>query len=374
MRRSPLQARTILAVSMHSSAAIPLIFALQMLQSNSEIARATLRTLSTLQGRTTDPEIEEEPGKIIHEYRPIAPRWLIDQRWPIRNGQLRYYGSIDATCWFLVLAETLRDQDLRAELADSIKGAAAWLERALIRGGGLLRSGPRKFLGGLEQQGWRDARNPDSDPHGGGIVRPDGSTPTAPVADTDSQAAAVAALRALASLDTERSEHWNRSASNLVTRISTQFLPDALAVEADNTPVPGAGSQLGWLLWADAVNFADVDSVARRLSQPDILTPFGLRTLSSSHPQFKENAYHRGAIWPFDNWLGWAGLRAHGYTEVAHRVESGLLAAVDQLGQAPELYSVSVRGELRSIPVANRVQAWTVGAVEALHMKWGGRS
>jgi len=37
-----------------------------------------------------------------------------------------------------------------------------------------------------------------------------------------------------------------------------------------------------------------------------------LRTLASTHPQFGPAAYHRGAVWPFDSWLGWGGLRAAG--------------------------------------------------------------
>ena len=50
-----------------------LIFALQMLDSRPEIAAATLRGLATRQGTSDDPEIDEQPGKIIHEYRPVAP-------------------------------------------------------------------------------------------------------------------------------------------------------------------------------------------------------------------------------------------------------------------------------------------------------------
>ena len=58
-----------------------------------------------------------------------------------------------------------------------------------------------------------------------------------------------------------------------------------------------------------------------------MLTDFGLRPLSSKHPQFDASAYHRGAVWPFDCWLGWGGLRAAGRTEEAERVRHGVLAA-----------------------------------------------
>jgi len=50
-----------------------LIFALQVLTRRPEIARSTLRALAAQQGREDDPEIDEEPGKILHEYRPVPP-------------------------------------------------------------------------------------------------------------------------------------------------------------------------------------------------------------------------------------------------------------------------------------------------------------
>ena len=65
-----------------------------------------------------------------------------------------------------------------------------------------------------------------------------------------------------------RSPRWTRSSGSTRTprtggrrwrarlraRIEAAFLPDVMALEADDTPVPGAGSQLGWLLWADALS------------------------------------------------------------------------------------------------------------------------
>jgi glycogen debranching enzyme len=115
------------------------------------------------------------------------------------------------------------------------------------------------------------------------------------------------------------------------------------------------------------------EAAAERLVQPDVLTEFGLRTLSSEHPAFRPHAYHRGGVWPFDCWLGWGGLRAAGRAAEAERVRTGVLTALDRLGLAPELYAVSPAGALEPIPVANRVQAWTVGARWAFEHDWGGR-
>ena len=137
--------------------------------------------------------------------------------------------------------------------------------------------------------------------------------------------------------------------------------------------MPGAGSQLGWLLWADALEGEAREAAAERLCAPDVLTDFGLRTLSSESPVFAPGYYHRGSIWPFDSWLGWGGLRAAGRSAEAERVRTGVLAALDRLGRAPELYAVTRDGGLEPVPLANRVQAWTVGARWALeHRGTGG--
>ncbi len=51
-----------------------------------------------------------------------------------------------------------------------------------------------------------------------------------------------------------------------------------------------------------------------------------------------------------------------------------MLSALDRLGRAPELYAVSRDGEPEPVPIANRVQAWTVGARWALEHDWDGRA
>jgi glycogen debranching enzyme len=349
-----------------------LICALQVLPVAPEVARATLRALAAQQGRVHDPERDEEPGKIPHEYRPVAGAWFAEHGWPVRDGGLLYYGTADATSWFLVVLAALDDVELTAELEPSWRAAAGWLVNALEAGGGLVRYGPRVGSGGLEQQGWRDAMPPVAElPEGSGILRADGTGPAPPLADADCQATALAALDALVRLDP--AGDWAMRAAALRSLLA-RWSPDVMAIEGDGAIVPGAGSQLGWLLWAGALEGEPAEAAAERLVQPDVLTDFGLRTLSSGHPAFFPDAYHRGGIWPFDSWLGWGGLRAAGRTAEAERVRAGVLTALDRLGLAPELYAVSRAGSLEANPIANRVQAWTVGARWALEHDWDGRA
>jgi glycogen debranching enzyme len=183
----------------------------------------------------------------------------------------------------------------------------------------------------------------------------------------------VAALDALTRLDPAGAEHWSAAASTLRRRVEERFTPEVMALEADDRPVTGAGSQLGWLLWADVLSPEAARAAARRLVEPDVLTAYGVRTLASSHPAFLPAGYHRGAVWPFDNWLCWGGLRAAGEAEAAERVRQGVRRALATLGGHPELYSVTAEGELREIPIANREQAWTVGATCAFELDWDGR-
>ena len=349
-----------------------LITSLQVLPERPGVARATLRALAALQGRVDDPETDEEPGRIVHEHWPQAPERLRAAGWPVRDGELRYYGSADATPWFLVVLAALDDGELSRELADSWRAAGRWLELALERGGGLLRHGPRHRRGGLTQQGWRDTVDPmRPDTHGGGIVRPDGGEPRYPLADADSQAVAVVGMRALARLS-EEARHW-RAAERLAALVTERFGPETMAIDGDDGEVKGAGSQLGWLLWADALRPVAAERAAERLCRTDVLTPWGLRTLSSAHPQFDPSAYHRGSVWPFDSWLGFGGLRAAGRETEAKRVRQGVLDAIEALGEAPELYAVADEGPVR-IQFANHVQAWTVGARHALERGWDGRA
>jgi glycogen debranching enzyme len=347
-----------------------LITSLQVMPAQPQVARATLRALADLQGRHDDPETDEEPGKIVHEYWPHAEPRFSEMGWPVREGQLRYYGSADGTSWFLVVLAALADPALADELSRSWRAAGGWLERALERGGGLVRYGPRVAKGGLVQQGWRDTTDPLAS-YGGGIVDQDGGSPEPPLADADTQAVAVAALRAAHRLSGE--ERWRSLAERTSGLIASAFTPETMAIDGSRRPIAGAGSQLGWLLWADALPDSQRSEYAERLCRGDVLTDFGLRTLSAEHPQFAADAYHRGAVWPFDSWLGWGGLRAAGRETDAERLRVGVLTALDRLGGAPELYAVAEAGPER-ITIANRMQAWTLGARYALTCRWDGRA
>src|SRR5947209_11392724 len=78
-----------------------IIAAFQSLLLNPQLAGETLRVLARHQGKEQNDWRDEEPGKILHEYREGEMT---------RSGEMPfgpYYGSVDATpLWLILLSET----------------------------------------------------------------------------------------------------------------------------------------------------------------------------------------------------------------------------------------------------------------------------
>ena len=91
------------------------------------------------QGRASHPGTLEEPGKIGHEFRDAAPREFVDAGWR-GEGPFAYYGTADATSWFLVLADRRRRLRRRAAGGGRVAGRRARPRRtgssATARGSG----------------------------------------------------------------------------------------------------------------------------------------------------------------------------------------------------------------------------------------------
>ena len=146
-----------------------LICSLQVLPAAPEVARATLRALAARQGRADDPETDEEPGKILHEYRARGGRVVRRGRLAGARRRLLYYGTADATSWFLVVLDRARRRRATAELEPAWRAAAGWLAGALDARRRLRPLRPARSPGGLAQQGWRDAIAPvEQHPEGAG--------------------------------------------------------------------------------------------------------------------------------------------------------------------------------------------------------------
>ena len=104
-----------------------LITAMQMLWIDPRVARGVLQAARALSGRATvDPLNDAEPGKILHEMRGGEMAALREVPFA------QYYGSVDATPLFVLLAglysERTGDDETIEELWPAIEAALRWID------------------------------------------------------------------------------------------------------------------------------------------------------------------------------------------------------------------------------------------------------
>ena len=271
-----------------------------------DLARATLRELARLQGVARRSRDRRGAGKdrarVVAAGAGRADRCRMAG--PRRRAALLRLGRLDP----LVSgrARLPRDAALERELEPAWRArrrvARPRARSAAAGTSAMARAGP----GGLSQQGWRDTVGPDRS-RGARWRHPraGGAAPPPPLADADTQAVAVVGLRARAA--PVRRADLDEAIGRARRSRGGRLRPGDDRPRRRREKVAGAGSHLGWLLWAEALAGSARERAVERICRPDVLTPWGLRTLSADHPQFAADAYHRGSVWPFDSWLGWGG-------------------------------------------------------------------
>jgi glycogen debranching enzyme len=349
-----------------------LITALQTLWLDPAIARGVLRHLAAHQARETDEAADAEPGKILHEMRLGEMAQL---------GEIPfscYYGSVDATPLFVVLAGAYLDRTGDVETVRSlwpnIKAALAWISDYGDRDGdGFVEYG-RRNDDGLINQGWKDSHD--------SIFHSDGALASGPVALVEVQAYAYGAWRAAAAIaerlgrpDGECAA-FAEQAEALRRRFDDAFFDErlgtyVLALDGVKRPCRVRSSNAGHALLTGIAFPERADRVVRDLMQPSSFTGWGIRTLPTTEARYNPMSYHNGSVWPHDNALIAAGMARYGYRADATRILTGLFEASTyiDLKRLPELFCGFPR--LRShgptlYPVACSPQAWAAGATLSL--------
>jgi glycogen debranching enzyme len=346
-----------------------IVAALQTLAYDPSISRQTLLILAKYQGQVNDLWREEEPGKIMHE---------------IRVGELAhigevphspYYGTVDATPLFLVLAARYHawtgDNELFGELAPNIQAAASWM-RAGARANGYITYESTSARG-LTNQGWKDSEN--------GIQNGDGSLAAPPIALVEVQAYAYRARLELAELylrlgDAKQGVILRHEAAELQERFNREYwMPPArcfaLALAAGGRKADVCTSNAGHALWAGIADRAKARDLRHTLMRPDMFNGWGIRTLSSESVGYNPIGYHVGTVWPHDNSMVLHGLRRYGFDREAATLFSGMVEAARNfdLYRLPELFAGFSRTEYEvpvHYPLANKPQAWAAGTVPSM--------
>jgi glycogen debranching enzyme len=330
-------------------------------------AIATLEVLGRLQATTDDPWHDAEPGKILHE---------------MRNGEMAragetphdaYYGSVDSTpLWLILLGEAhawTGDDAMLERMWPNAMAALAWIDDSGdLDGDGFVEYRRRSKLG-LLNQGWKDS--------GDAIRHTDGRPAVGPIALSEVQGYVYAAKRALARLARHRGEmelaaKLETAADLLRERFDAAFWMDdagfyAMALDGEKRHVATIGSNAGQALWTGIVPAGRAARVAERLLEPDMFSGWGVRTFASGQPGYNPVGYHTGSIWPHDNAIIAAGLKAHGATDPANLLAGRLIESAQWFPdlRLPELFCGFPRDEVGApvaYPVACSPQAWAAAA------------
>jgi len=344
-----------------------LITALQTLWFDPAIARGVLGHLAANQATGFDQASDAEPGKILHEMRHGEMAALGE----IPFG--RYYGSVDATPLFVMLAGAYlgRTGDVATlrRLWPHVEAALDLMETRGDRDGDGFIEYLRQTESGLVNQGWKD--NHDT------IFHADGSLAVGPVALVEVQAYAYGAWRAAATIaralgQVDHAAGFDRRADELRTSFDAAFYDPALgcyvlALDGSKRPCRVKSSNAGHALLTGIALPERAARVAATLMEPSLFCGWGVRTIASTESRYNPISYHNGSVWPHDNALVAMGLARYGFRRQAARVLEGMFAAstyVD-LRSLPELFCGFARQSARGptfYPVACTPQAWAASA------------
>jgi glycogen debranching enzyme len=342
-----------------------LIAALQMLPAEPNVAKGTLLTMAAYQGTKEDVWRDEEPGKIMHEIR--YGELALTNQVPFTP----YYGTIDATPLFLLLAaeyvQWTGDIALIEKLMPNIERAFDWIDQYGDADGDRFVEYNQKSSKGIANQGWKDS--------GDSVVHKNGDYAKAPIALAEVQGYVYQVKTKLAPIlrqlgNEEIAAKLEHSAEELRERFEANFWMEnegfyAIALDADKKQVQSVTTNPGHILMSGMLQPERAQLVVRRLVAADMFSGYGIRTMSTESAGYNPMSYHDGSIWPHDNSLVLLGMSRCGYKTESMQVIEGLMKAAEsfEYHRLPELYcgyDDSV-GEPVPYPVACSPQAWAAG-------------
>jgi glycogen debranching enzyme len=346
-----------------------IITAIELLWAAPDIAKGVLKALALTQATETNEAADAQPGKILHEMRGGEMARLGEV--PFR----RYYGSVDATPLFVMLAgmylERSGDLETIRAIWPNVKAALAWIDGAGDPDGDGFVEYARMTERGLANQGWKDSFD--------SIFHADGSAAEGPIALCEVQAYVFAAKCAAAGMARalgESEEGFTREAEAMRQRFEDRFWLDdlgcyALALDGAKQPCRVRSSNAGHALFAGIASPERAARLAGLLTSKRFFSGWGIRTIAAGEARYNPMSYHNGSVWPHDNALIALGLARYGHKAEVERIFTGLVdaAVYDEFRRLPELFCGFTRRRKRgptAYPVACSPQAWAAAAPFAL--------
>jgi glycogen debranching enzyme len=388
-----------------------------------KLVERILLTLASLQGESTNHANEEEPGKIVHEYRTTVvdgkPLDSISQEifnrlyvlWGGHDNVLAYYGSVDATPQYVrVLAQycrlyghniLLKQVTLRngyiVSVLDVLENALDWLTRHLKSSKSGLVEYLRQNPHGIENQAWKDSV--EFYVHENGEF----ANHSQPIASIEIQGLAYDALMDAANLLPSRAKEWRRIAEKLRKKTleelwgeQTQYFALGLdfSEHGQQRVIRTKAANAAALLDSSFFDHIDpsekkkyVSAIVRTIMGDDFLTDAGIRSRALSESRLVPFWDYHGSYtsWPKETYDIAKGLRRQGFPKLAVELENRLLNVVKAMRSYPEFLYVDKRGRVLGVSQSShghgelifvestnhpeRIQAWTVSAIVAITSK-----
>ncbi|QEL26002.1 amylo-alpha-1,6-glucosidase [Bosea sp. F3-2] len=348
-----------------------IITAMMLLWADPAVARGVLLQLARTQAVACDPVADAQPGKILHECRSGEMANLGEVPFGF------YYGSVDATPLFVMLAgqyfDRTGDLPMIERLWGNIEAALLWCETFGDRDGDGFIEYYRETENGLANQGWKDSHD--------SISHADGALARGPIALVEVQAYVYAAKQAGATMARAlglgaRADNLTRQASILRERFDRTFWCEeigsyALALDGDKRPCLVRSSNAGHALFGGIACPERAARVAQTLMSEGSFSGWGIRTLNVGEVRYNPMSYHNGSVWPHDNALIALGFGRYGFQLEAARLFEAIfnVATHEDQQRLPELFCGFLRKPRRgptAYPVACSPQAWAAAAPFAM--------